>query len=324
MILMMKRLALPLTAMLVLSACAGFPADAPGAQGETGPRVVAAFYPLEWASSQVLGDLGAVETLTTPGAEAHDLELTPRQIASLADADLVVYLKGFQPAVDNAIKQSGADAVMDVGEIVTLLPADGDHHGHGDAADHDDEGGHSVDDSHDHGTFDPHFWQDPERMSRLIDALADELSGIDPANADAYATAALAAADDLAALDGEFTAGLEQCERREFITTHTSFGYLADRYDLTEIGIAGINPDDEPSPARIAAVHEEAAAHGITTIFFETLTSDAVAKAIAGDLGLDTAVLDPLEGITGHSPGQDYPAVMRANLEALRSANDCA
>ncbi|QNP56975.1 zinc ABC transporter substrate-binding protein [Tessaracoccus defluvii] len=324
MILMTKRLALSLTAVLALSACAGSPADSPGGDhGEAGPRVVAAFYPLEWASSQALGTLGAVDTLTAPGAEAHDLELTPRQIASLAEADLVVYLKGFQPAVDNAIEQSGADRVLDVGELVSLLPADGAHHDHGDEAGHDEEE-HSVDDGHDHGAFDPHFWQDPERMSQVVEALADELAAIDPANADAFAAAALAAARDLTALDEEFAVGLEQCARREFITTHTSFGYLADRYDLTEIGIAGLNPDDEPSPARIAAIHDEATAHGITTIFFETLTSDAVAKAIAGDLGLHTAVLDPLEGITEQSPGQDYPAIMRANLEALRSANDCA
>ena len=129
--------------------------------------------------------------------------------------------------------------------------------------------------------------------------------------------------EELTSLDEEFVSGLEECVRREFVTSHQAFGYLADRYDLTEIGISGLNPEDEPSPARIAEVHELAREHGVTTIFFETLTSPAVAEAVAGDLGLQTAVLDPLEGVSENSPGEDYPSIMRANLEALKQANDC-
>lgn len=315
-------LAATAAATLILSAC-----GSPASEGDS-PRVTAAFYPLEWASSAVLGDHGSISTLTAPGSEAHDLELSPQQIASLTEADLVVYLKDFQPAVDDAIEQAGiGDKAFDVSTVVELEPAaEGHTHDHGDEG-HEEEGhdheeeGH---DGHDHGDFDPHFWQDPQRMGKLVTALGDKLAAADPDNESDYRAAAEQGVAELTKLDEEFTTGLGQCERTEFITTHTAFNYLAERYGLTEIGISGINPNDEPSPARIAAIHDEAKAHDVTTIFFETLTSDALAKSIAGDLDLKTAVLDPLEGVTPNSPGQDYPSIMRANLEALRGANGCA
>lgn len=321
-------LAAGVAACLTLTAC-----SAPAEPADTAtPHVIAAFYPLEWATSEVLGEHGSVSTLTSPGTEAHDLELSPRQIASLAEADLVVYLEGFQPAVDKAIEQAGVTNAFDVSSVVDLLPAEeADHdHAHEDADEHDDDhdhhdGEHADDehDGHDHGDFDPHFWQDPQRMEALVKALGERIAQVDPANAADYQAQTADTATGLATLDEEFAAGLGSCERSEFITTHAAFGYLAARYGLTELGISGVNPDDEPSPARIAEIHREAETHSITTIFFETLTSDAVAKSIAGDLGLETAVLDPLEGLTPNSPGEDYPSIMRANLEALRSANGC-
>jgi zinc transport system substrate-binding protein len=117
---------------------------------------------------------------------------------------------------------------------------------------------------------------------------------------------------------------LAHCVRTEFITTHAAFGYLAERYHLTQIGISGLSPDSEPSPARIAEVQRIARNHGLTTIFSETLVSPAVAQAVAGDLGLRTDVLDPVEGITNESRGQDYLSVMSANLAALRRAGECS
>ena len=310
----LRLFALSAAATLGLTAC-----SAPAAtDGQAAPHVVAAFYPLEWAATSVLGEHGSVSTLTTPGAEAHDLELTPQQIASLAGADLVVYLEGFQPAVDDAIEQSGAQNVLNVADVVELLPVADEHAHDGEAEEH------SADDGHDHGDLDPHFWQDPTLMSALVQELSSRLTAIDPDNETDYAGRAADTGTLLADLDAELASGLQECERREFITTHAAFHYLASRYDLTEIGISGVNPDADPSPARIAEIHEEAEAHGITTIFFETLTSDAVAASIAGDLGLETAVLDPLEGVTDQSPGTDYPSIMRAHLSALSSATGCS
>ena len=103
---------------------------------------------------------------------------------------------------------------------------------------------------------------------------------------------------ELRKLDRSFRTGLRHCVRTEFITTHAAFGYLAERYHLTQIGISGLNPDSEPSPARIADVQRIAREYRLTTIFSETLVSPALAQAIAGDLGLRTDVLDPIEGVT--------------------------
>ncbi|MBB1510084.1 zinc ABC transporter substrate-binding protein [Tessaracoccus sp. MC1756] len=300
-------LAVAAATTLVLTAC-GSPSS--GSTGGEGPTVIAAFYPLQWATEQVLGEAeGTVEVLTRPGGEAHGLELTPRQIASLTESDVVVYLDGFQPEVDTAIAQTGSERALNVADVIELAPI-AEAHGHDEAED-------------EHADLDPHFWLDPERMGTVVEAIADRIAEASPEQADTYRANAASAVEELNALDEEYSTGLSECVRQEFITTHAAFNYLAERYDLEEIGISGINPDGEPSPARIAEVHEEAKRHGVTTIFFETLTSDAMARSISGDLGLKTAVLDPLEGVTEESPGDDYPSIMRANLEALRSANEC-
>jgi zinc transport system substrate-binding protein len=154
--------------------------------------------------------------------------------------------------------------------------------------------------------------------------VAKRLATIDPDHAAEYARNAATLGKQLRTLDRSFRAGLAHCARREFITTHAAFGYLAQRYHLTQIPISGISPDAEPSPIRIAAVQRLAVAHGLTTIFSETLVSPAIAQAIAGDLGLVTDVLDPIEGITDQSRGDDYLSVMSANLAALRKAGGCS
>ena len=346
---------------MTLAACST-PAATEGGESGDKPNVVVAFYGLEYTAQQIVGDHATVTTLTQPGQEAHGLELKPTQVASIGDADLVMYLKQFQPAVDEAVEQSGNEHVLDAAQFAELLPATGAEHGHdhgddddhghdhgeeaegdehdhgddhdhgedaeGDEHDHGDDEGHDHDDDHgheghDHGDFDPHYWLDPNRMAKVGQALADQLGKQYPEMKDDLQANAKKFSESMSKIDEEYKTGLAQCERKEFITSHTAFNYLAHNYDMTEIGISGINPDGEPSPARIAKVQELAKEHGVTTIFFETLTSPAVSKAIAGDLGLKTAVLDPLEGVTDKSPGDDYPSIMRANLKALKEANGC-
>lgn len=325
MILMKKPAALLLLpAALTLASCSSPATTEEGKDGET-PNVVVAFYGLEYTAQQIVGDNATVTTLTQPGQEAHGLELKPTQVASVGEADLVMYLKQFQPAVDEAVAQSGNEHILDAAQFAELLPAtEAEHdHDHGDDdhadADQDDHGGHD----HDHGDYDPHYWLDPNRMAKVGQALADQLGKQYPEMKDDLQANVKQFSESMSKIDEEYKAGLAKCERKEFITSHTAFNYLAHNYGLTEIGISGINPDGEPSPARIAEVQKLAKEHGVTTIFFETLTSPAVSKAIAGDLGLKTAVLDPLEGVTDKSPGDDYPSIMRANLEALKEANGC-
>ncbi len=308
-----RRLAavLAVTCLATVAGCGSI--ASPAAQDDK-IEVIASFYPLEFLSSRIGGDEVAVTGLTAPGAEPHDLELSPRRIASLSKADLVVYEAGFQAAVDDAITTAKPERSVDVSQGVELLPLVAE--AGNDEADHDESGNEP-------GVNDPHIWLDPANMEKMADAVTEGLIEAKP-EAEATFTANNAALQSgLEALDSEFKAGLKTCQRREFITTHAAFGYLAARYDLKQIAINGVDPESEPSPARIAEIHDEASKQGVTTIFYETLVSPAVAESVAGDLGLKTAVLDPIEGLTDESAGRDYLAVMQANLAALTAANGC-
>jgi zinc transport system substrate-binding protein len=294
---------------LVAAACAG-PHSARASQTSGSPRlrIVAAFYPFQFVAERVAGAHAQVTSLVAPGAEPHDLELTPRQVASVVTADLVIYERSFQPAVDDAVVQAERDPqhVLDTTTVVPLV----DH-------------GQLPDPSPRSRGLDPHVWLDPTRLATIGQAVADRLAGVDPAHAADYRTAASQLQNQLRRLDGDFHTGLAACQRTAFITTHAAFGYLAERYGLIQIGVTGLSPDTEPSPARIAEVQREARTRGITTIFYETLISPAVAESLANDLRLRVDVLDPVEGITPASRGADYLSVMSANLTALREANGC-
>ena len=303
-----------LLSLLVAAACAstgsaGTPTRTPGQL-----RIVAAFYPLQFISQRVAGEHATVVNLTQPGAEPHDLELTPRQVASLTTANLVIYEKGFQPDVDEAVGQSENPEVIDTTTVVSLRPlmTNGDDLGHGEGA------------GHDHSALDPHIWLDPTSLSRIAGAVEARLVIIDPDHAADYRRNARELEQELRGLDLSYRSGLAHCVRTEFITTHAAFGYLAQRYHLTQIAISGLSPDAEPSPARIAEVQRVAREYGLTTIFSETLVSPALARAIAGDLGLVTDVLDPIEGLTDQSRGHDYFSIMASNLAALRKAGGCS
>jgi zinc transport system substrate-binding protein len=241
----------------------------------------------------------------------------------------VIYEKTFQAAVDDAVAQSGQDNALDTTTVVPLQDLGTEHSHEHDGEVHAEDEEHAEGEEHEgeehaeESGLDPHVWLDPTNMVTIGTAIAEKLAALDPDRAGDYTANAEALATELTTLDQEFAAGLQNCERTEFITSHEAFGYLAKRYKLTQIGISGLSPDAEPSPARIAEVQEEAKEHGITTIFYETLVSPDVAKSIAGDLGLKTDVLDPVEGITPDSRGTDYLAVMRANLTALKAANGC-
>lgn len=299
------------TAMLglTLAACgSGAAADDDGRVG-----VLASFYPLQVVAAQVGGDRVQVDSLTPPGAEPHDLELSPAQVGRVGDADLVLYLSHFQAAVDEALEASPPERALDAADVVTLLPAATDEHA-------EEEGEHADED--DHGTDDPHFWLDPSRMPALANAVADELTALDPEGADTYAANAAALTARFEDLDAAYAAGLETCGTRVFVTSHAAFGYLADRYALEQVAVAGIDPEAEPSPARLAEIGEVITAEGVTTVFFETLVSPKVAETLAGDLGITTAVLDPLEGLADDS--QDYFSIAEANLDALKVALSCS
>ncbi|GAA2528519.1 metal ABC transporter substrate-binding protein [Pilimelia columellifera] len=294
-----------LAVLLPVTACAGKQVQSDPARVD----VVAAFYPLQFVAERIGGGRVTVTNLTKAGAEPHDLELTPPQLEAVAAGELVVYLKGFQPAVDEAVKQAKGKR-LNVAEAVPLTPAT-----------HEDE--HAEEEGEHAGEelgVDPHLWLDTERYGALAAAIADQLAAADPDGAADYRARLLAFQKDLAGSHIKYEKGLRDCQRREIFTNHAAFGYLATRWKLKQIPISGLSPDQEPAPRRMAEIAAQAKQRGATTIFFETLVSPKVAETVARSSGAKTAVLDPIEGVTGDD---DYFVVMNRNLATLREALSC-
>lgn len=269
--------------LLLTAACSTSPSGAAG-----GVTVVAAAYPFAWLATEVGGPLVDVTNLVKPGAEPHDIELAPRQVGAIEQADVVLFLERFQPAVDDALHggRQGLDLSGPMGEK--------DH--------------------------DPHVWLDPLRMQTAAEALADRLASVDPSHAEEYRTRAATVSSLLGELDGTFREALTGCARKDVVTSHSAFGYLASRYGLVQRGISGLTPDAEPSPRDVADVAQFARKNGLTTIFFESLVDPKVARTVASEIGARTAVLDPIEGVVN---GDDYLSVQRRNAMALHDALGC-
>lgn len=284
------RIVLAFGCVLLLAACGG------SGDGDTAGKrsVVAAFYPLAWAAEQVGGSTVDVQNLTPPGSEPHDVELTPRDVEGIQKADVVLYLShGFQPAVEHAV--DGAR-----GEVVDAFAGERLREGSGD----------------DGGEADPHVWLDPVRFSRVVRGVGAALRRPQ--------RAALVAAE-VRALDRRYRDGLAHCARRELVTSHAAFGYLAARYGLKQVPITGVDPGSEPSPRALADLVDTVRRDHVRTVFFEKLVSPRLAETVAREAGANTAVLDPLEGLTQDEldRGEDYVSVMTRNLRVLRQALGC-
>jgi zinc transport system substrate-binding protein len=308
-------------AIAMVPACGS--SEGAGVAGGGDVDVVAAFYPLQFAVEQVGGEHVTVSSPARPGAEPHDLELGPKDVAALAGADLVVYQSGFQPAVDDAVKEHAAAAALDVTGSARLdveaLPE-----GHeGETAE--EHGAHEAPGEPDERAGkDPHFWLDPTKYAAVATAVAARLAEVDPDNADAYTARGREFSARLEKLDAEFRAGLATCASKDLVTGHAAFGYLAARYGLTQEGIAGVSPDAEPSAAAMREIAEHIREEGVKTVYAETLVSPALAETIARETGATVKVLDPVEGITDASAGKDYFEVMRSNLGTLRAGQGCS
>ena len=287
--------------------------------------IMASFYPLQYLAEKIGGEHVSVTSLTPEGAEPHDLELSPKMVDSLSSADAVVYLAGFQSAVDEAIEQQAPKTVIDVSSAAELIEAGTDaNHPSEDEEEATDEAQSGETEGHDHHhdmSADPHFWLDPTRMAKAATLVGDKLAEADSAHADVYKANAKALAEELNTLSDTLVTKTSNCKVKTFVTAHTAFGYLADRTGLTQVGISGLDPESSPSPARLAEIAQIAKEQGVTTIFTEALIDPKVAQTLADDLGITTAVLDPIESQTDAS--KDYAAVMQANIDALTKALDC-
>jgi len=292
-----------------LSACSS---DSAAAANTDKFDVVASFYPLEFLAEQIGGSHVHVTNLTQPGQEPHDLEISARQTAQLQESDAVLYLKNLQPAVDDAVAQSEVKAKIDAASLTTLEQHGNEVGGH--AATHDSSKNDEL------AGLDPHIWLDPVRYAQVAAGVGKAFEKADPDHAADYRKNTAALVEKLDVLNTEFKNGLANTRTKVFITTHAAFGYLAERYGLTEEAINGLDPESEPSENRVKDLEKMAKADGVSTVFYETLVSDKTAKTIASDTNLKTDVLDPIEGITAKSRGTDYFSVQEANLKALQTA----
>ncbi|UEJ83092.1 zinc ABC transporter substrate-binding protein [Brachybacterium halotolerans subsp. kimchii] len=298
---------------LALSACGG----TSGSSGK--PVVITGCYGLTYAAQQVAGDLAEVVSLAQPGVDPHDLELSVAQVAQVQEAALIVQIPGFQASLDDAISSKDlSDATLDVSTVVTMLSGSGeeDEHDHGDEESEEgasDEGGHE---GHDHGALDPHFWNDPVRLGKVAEAIGEHLAKADPDNASTFRENGASARSALEDLDAELKKEFDAVKGdKPFVTSHTAFAYLADRYGLEQIGITGIDPEVEPSPKRLLQLQKVIKDQHVTTVFFETTASPKVAETLADNVGAKAEELDNLE--TQLSEDADYPAVMRENCTKL-------
>ena len=323
---------------LSLTACSALSTESSEPSGSDAPKdasgtlsVAVSFYPIQYLAETIGGDHVSVTSLTPTDVEPHDYDLSGKEVIStLEGSSLVAYVAGFQPSLDKAVTQISGPTVVDLSGEVDLRHHEGveDEDEHGEASDGatekatekaTGEAGHEGHD-HDAGSLDPHFWLDPVRMQAAAKAVEAALAQADPAHADDYAANLDTLNATLTDLNTSYSTGLGHCERTTFVTSHAAFGYLADRYSLTQASISGVDPESEPSPAELAEVKKVVESTGTTTIFTEELVSPETAQAVAAETGAQTRVLSPIESAPEDG---DYAGVMRTNLEELRTALSC-
>ncbi|PRA07928.1 MULTISPECIES: metal ABC transporter substrate-binding protein [unclassified Paenibacillus] len=305
-------------------------------------NVQVSFYPMYEFTKNVAGDLAEVQTLVPAGMEPHDWEPTPQDIASIEKADVLVYngagMESWMDQVTGSLSNASLIQVEASKGINLLEGGEHDHHhedseatehdhDHADEAtaeehDHDHDAEAEERHDHDHGGLDPHVWLSPALAVKEVRNIEAGLAQASPEHAEQFKQNADAYIAQLESLDQDFKAAVTDSKRKDFITQHAAFGYLAKEYGLQQVPIAGLSPEQEPSAAQMASVIDFAKEHQVKTIFFETLVSSKVSETIAGEVGAKTAVLNPIEGLTEEeiASGMDYISVMRQNLEALKLA----
>lgn len=262
-------------------------------------RVVATFYPLYEFSSRIGGEKVDVSTLIPAGVEPHDWEPGPRDIIKLESAQVFVYNgAGLEPFVEGMLEriEPGKLEVVDTSKGIELIKTLGEP--------------------------DPHIWLDPILAKQQVENIEEALVKTDPRNSEYYRANANALKQELEELHEEITRELAPAGKRVFISSHTAFSYFAIRYNLEQIAITGLSPEIEPGPAEIVEIVKLARDHGVKYIFFEPLVSPRLSEVIAKEVGAQTLVLNPIEGLTEDEikQGKNYFTLMRENLDNLKTA----
>ena len=278
-------------------------------------KVFVSFYPYYDFAQKVGGDNVQISTIVPAGTEPHSFEPSPKTIAKLEKADIFIYNGlDMEPWLDKVLTLlEGKDIkLIDASKTVEVIYYDEeDHTGHN----HEEE-------DHNHGQYDPHIWVDPINVINISQAIKEAFIDIDSANKDVYESNYSSFKGDLEELDNAFIEGLKDAEERKIIVSHSAFGYLAKRYNIEEIAIAGISPNAEPNPKRLAELTEIARRNKINYVFFEALANVKTAEILADEAGLDILTLYNVEGLTDdqRNNGDDYISIMYDNLDTLKKA----
>lgn len=269
-------------------------------------QVSTSFYPLYFFTSQIAGDRATVYNITPAGAEPHDYEPTAQDIVRIVDGQLLVLnggrLEAWGDKIQNVVKDRDTKIIAVGDEIANQTIT---------------EGGAKI--------RDPHVWLDPMLAKNEAMAIARGLVQVDPENALYYQNNAQALRAKLDNLDQEFRRGLSNCQKKDIITSHASFGYLANEYGLNQVSISGLSPDAEPSPQELAQISDFASKNNVKYIFFESLVSPKLSQTIAHEIGAETMVLNPIEGLSDDEieAGKTYFTEMSKNLASLKIALQC-
>ncbi|MDK2780413.1 MAG: zinc transport system substrate-binding protein [Trichococcus sp.] len=300
-------------AALVLVGC-GTGGSSESSVSEEGITVVTTFYPMYDFAKNVVGDNGEVSVLLDAGQESHGYEPTPQDIAAITEADVFVYnsdeMETWVPSVLESIESSDV-IVVEAAENIALFELEEDTATEEEHSDEEGEDAHSVD---------PHVWLDPVYAQAEVEAILAGVVEADEANQESYEANAAAFKGKLADLDAAYQSAFEVAENRTFVVQHAAFGYIARRYDLTEVAVSDVSSDAEPNPAKLAELQQFMIDNQITTVYYSDSASSKTAETLAEGAGASLEVLSPLEGITeeDQEAGKDYLSVMEENLSALK------
>ncbi|NOU68858.1 zinc ABC transporter substrate-binding protein [Paenibacillus sp. LMG 31461] len=302
-----KSMAFTALSTVLLTGCASNTVSGDGKM-----NVVTTFYPMYEFTKQVAGDYANVIALIPPGVEPHDWEPSAKDMKKVKESSVFVYNGIVEGWVEQALKsaENPKRIVVEASKGIDLMEGlPEEEHDH----DHDEEDGKILD---------PHVWLNPVLAQKEVESIVNGLTQADPTHKDEYRQNADVYIGKLKALDESFRTALTSVKHKEFVTQHAAFGYLAKEYGLTQVPIAGLSPEEEPAPDKMAYIIKFAKENQVKTIFFETLVDPKVAQTIAKEINAKTDVLNPIEGLTDEDKKKnlDYIGVMNNNLDALKKA----
>lgn len=269
--------------VLVLGACGQKTSQ--DSKEAKGMKIVTSFYPIYAMVKEISGDLNDVRMIQSSSG-IHSFEPSANDIAAIYDANVFVYhshtLESWAGSLDPSLQNSKVK-VIEASEGMTLERVSGLE---------DMQAGDGIDEK---TLYDPHTWLDPEKVAEEAQIIADKLSELDNANKDTYQKNAQSYSNKAHDLTNKYKPIFEKASQKTFVTQHTAFSYLAKRFGLNQLGIAGISPDQEPSPRQLTEIQEFVKTYKVKTIFTESNASSKVADTLVKSTGVSLKTLNPLE-----------------------------